>query len=89
MSIIPKGLEIALGDGIFDGILDEPVKPFIVKGLFGPDNRPQQGIQLFFAGLTNIPVGKTKIVPPHNGLMHRMFTNITGYSLHHYLLKIR
>jgi hypothetical protein len=86
MSIIPGGLESALRDGIFNGILEEPVKPFIVKGLFGPDNRPQQGIQIFLAGLTNIPVGKIKIAPPHSGLLYRMFTNITGYRFHSSLI---
>jgi hypothetical protein len=76
------GIEFTFLDSLFYGIPHEPVKPLIIKGLFGPDYGFQGQFQLIFTGLTEIPVGNMKIIAPHYRLLDSMFTYITSKGLH-------
>jgi hypothetical protein len=74
--------EFALLYGLFDGILNQAVVPFIVKGLFGPHHGLYLGFQIIVAGFANIPVGQMEISPLRYRIGNGMLANITGKGLH-------
>jgi hypothetical protein len=76
-------------NGFFDGLLGEPVKPFIVEGLLGSDNRLKKEIKLVLAGFAELPVADMKIGPVRDGLLDCAFTNIANKGFHGKLLEIR
>jgi hypothetical protein len=81
-------LEFSPLDGLFEGIAQQPVIPFIVEGILGPDCGPQCDFKGIPAGFADITMGKVKKSPARNGLLHGFSAHITGKGLHGKLLKI-
>jgi hypothetical protein len=76
------GFPFPLGDGLFNGIPYKTVKPFIVKGLLGPDYGPNGRFKLIPACFTNIPVGYVKETPLVNLGSKIAMAHITFYTFH-------
>jgi hypothetical protein len=84
--MVLTGFEFSLLNCLFNRIQEQPIKPFIVKGLFCPNHRLKDQFKLIFAAFTNIPVGKVKIITSRYGLLDRMLTYIAGKGFHDILL---
>jgi hypothetical protein len=75
-------------NGLFNGIGNQPVIPFVTKGIFSPNRGFQDHLKIILAGFTNITVGKMKIIPACYGLLYGMSAHITGKGFHDILLKL-
>jgi hypothetical protein len=71
---------------LFDGILDKPVEPLVIKGLFGPYYRFYEQLKLIVTGFAKLPVGNMEIVPPGFRMRDGVFTYITDKGFHNKLL---
>jgi hypothetical protein len=65
-------------DGLFDGILNQVVEPFVIEGLFGPDGGLDKQFKLIMAGFANIAVGYVEVIPVANGLLDSLSAYIAG-----------
>jgi hypothetical protein len=83
-----RPLKFSLFDGFFDGILNQMVVPFVVKGLFIPDGGLDKKFKLIVAGFADVPVGDMEIVPVVDGLLDGFSAHIAGNGLHILLLLI-
>jgi hypothetical protein len=75
-------------DGLFDGILNQVVEPFVIEGLFGPDGGLDQQLKLVVTGLANVTVGYVKVIAVVHGLLDRFSTYVAGQGLHIVLLYV-
>jgi hypothetical protein len=73
-------------DGLFDGILNQVIVPFVVKGLFGPDGGLDKEFKLVMAWLADVPVGYVKVITIVNGLLDGLSAHIASKGLHIILL---
>jgi hypothetical protein len=75
-------LEFTFLTGFFDRILNQLVKPIVVKRRLVPDHRLNLEFQFVMARLTDVPVGHMEIITSHDGGGDDTLTNITGKGLH-------
>jgi len=75
-------LNSASNYSFFNGFLNKPIEPSIVKRLFGSYYRLNDGLKLVMAAFAQIAVGEVLIITPHNGSLNDTVANITRKSLH-------
>jgi hypothetical protein len=81
-----RSLNFALLDGLFQGIRNQPVKPFVTEGIFCPDDGLQRQFKLIPAGFTYRYGAAVKKAAIRKGLVNDLPAHITIHLLHDILL---
>jgi len=79
-------VEFAFLDCFFDGFLYQLGVPFIVEGLFSPDDRLNLDFHLVMAGFTDITMGHVEVITSRYRGFDDILANITGKGFHIILL---
>jgi hypothetical protein len=76
------GFPLTLGNSLLYRIPDQPLKPFVIERLFGPDYRFQGEFKLISAGLTKVPVSHMEIRTLVNRSSYVLMANIAFQTFH-------